>query len=108
MCEFSRVVELREAILNRRFEAKATSEELRALAQRFEVHRIDELEIEYFIIEKHDVDVNEKFDVVLLSEDMARNNYEELKEFDIEILGEDRKVNVGEIASQYLSLCIYM
>ena len=134
MCEFSRVVELREAILNRRFEAKATSEELRALAQRFEVHRIDELEIEYFIIEKHDVlgaytlmvslkskvvkfvidgneenvDVNEKFDVVLLSEDMARNNYEELKEFDIEILGEDRTVNVGEIASQYLSLCIYM
>ena len=134
MCEFSRVVELRDAILNRKFEARATDEELCALAHRFDVHRIDELDIEYFITNKHDIlgaytlmvtlrskvvrfvidaneesiDVDEKFDIVLLSEDMARNNYEELKEFDIEIFSGDRKIDVGEIASQYLSLCVYM
>ena len=63
-----------------------------------------------FIVEgkEESMEINEKFDVVLVTEDMARNNFEELKEFDIEIFNEDKRVDIGEIAAQYLSLCIFM
>ena len=132
--EFSRVIEIKESLLDKTFETRANSEELLALANRFEVHKIDNLDLGYLVTKKSDilgayilvasikskvikfiiegreesVELNEKFDVVLVTEDMARNNYEELKEFDIEIFSEDKRVDVGEIASQYLSLCIFM
>lgn len=132
--EFSRIVEIKEGILGKKFETNANSEELITLANRFEVHRIDNLDLDYLVTEKPDIlgaytllasikskvikfavenkeesiDINEKFDVVLLTEDMAKNNYEELKEFDIEVFREDKRVDVGEIAAQYLSLCIFM
>ena len=63
-----------------------------------------------FVVDGKDesVNIDENFDVVLLTEDMARNNYEQLRDFDIEIFGADRMVDVGEIAAQYLSLCIFM
>lgn len=132
--EFSRIVEIKEGMLNKKFETSANSDELIALANRFEVHRVDDLSLNYLVTEKTDilgaytllasikskvikfaienkeesVDINEKFDVVLLTEDMARNDYEELKEFDIEVFHEGKRVDVGEIAAQYLSLCIFM
>ena len=132
--EFSRIIELNESILDKKFETKANSEELSALAKRFEVFGIKNLKLNYLITEKEDilgaytltasieskvikfiidgneetVDINENFDVVLLTEDMARNNYEELQEMDIEIFNEEKRVDVGEIAAQYLSLCIFM
>ncbi len=132
--EFSRIVEIKEGMLNKKFETSANSDELIALANRFEVHRVDDLSLNYLVTEKTDilgaytllasikskvikfaienkeesVDINEKFDVVLLTEDMARNNYEELKEFDIEVFRDGKRVDVGEIAAQYLSLCIFM
>ena len=132
--EFSRVIEIKETLLDRKFETKANSDELVALAERFDVHKIENLTLDYFVTEKQDIlgaytliasikskvikfivedreesmEINEKFDVVLLNEDMARNNFEELREFDIEVFNEDKRVDVGEIASQYLSLCIFM
>ena len=132
--EFSRVVEIKGSLLDKKFVTRATPEELAALANRFEVYKIDNLDLDYLITEKSDIlgayvlvasikskvikfivegkeesaEINEKFDVVLVTEDMARNNYEELKEFDIEVFDEDKRVDVGEIASQYLSLCIFM
>ena len=132
--EFSRIIELNESILDKKFETKANSEELSALVKRFEVFGIKNLKLNYLITEKEDilgaytltasieskvikfiidgneetVDINENFDVVLLTEDMARNNYEELQEMDIEIFNEEKRVDVGEIAAQYLSLCIFM
>ncbi len=132
--EFSRIIELKGNLLDKKFETKASSEELLALANRFEVYKIDNLDLDYLITEKSDIwgaymlvasikskvvkfivegkaecmEINEQFDVVLVTEDIARNSYEELREFDIEIFNEDRKIDVGEIASQYLSLCIFM
>lgn len=132
--EFSRVIEISESILNKKFEAAADANELAALAKRFDVIKIDDLELTYMVVEKTDIvgaytlvasikanvvkfsvegvdekiDINEKFDVVLLTEDMARNNYEELQNFDIELFDENHRVDVGEIAAQYLSLCIFM
>ena len=134
MNEFSRILEINNKILDKRFVAKAGCEELKGLSERFEISEITTLSMEYFITEHTDImgaymlvckltahvvkfvieeteecmDINEQFDVVLLTEAMARNNYEELKDFDIEIFGEDRKVDIGEIAAQYLSLCIFM
>ena len=132
--EFSRIVEITDHILNVKWKLEATFEELQALAKRFDVIRIDNLYLDYMIISKHDilgayelvasiksrvikyiidgkeesVDVDENFDVVLVTNDMAKNNYDELREYDIEIFNEDKKIDVGEIASQYLSLCIFM
>ena len=134
MIGFSRIVEIKHSILDKKFKTEANADELDALARRFEVSRIDNLNFEYLITEKTDisgayvliasikskvvkyivegneeiVDINEKFDVVLVTKDMARNNYEELREFDIEIFDNDKRLDVGEIASQYLSLCIFM
>ena len=52
--------------------------------------------------------IEDSFDVVLLDDHMARNNYEQLQDFDIEIFDENKRVDVGEIVAQYLSLCIFM
>lgn len=132
--EFSRVIEIKESLLDKKFETHANFEELSALAERFEVYKIENLDLDYLVTEKQDIlgaytlvasikskvikfivegkeesmEINEKFDVVLVTEDMARNNFEELKEFDIEIFNEDKRVDIGEIAAQYLSLCIFM
>ena len=132
--EFSRIIEIKEQILNKKHKLEATYEELQALAKRFDVIRIDNLSLDFMIISKHDIlgaydlvatiksrvikfiideneesiDIDENFDVVLLTNDMAKNNYEELRERDIEIFNEDKRIDVGEIASQYLSLCIFM
>ena len=134
MEEFSRILEINNKILDKRFVEKASCEELKGLSDRFEISEITNLSLEYFITEHscimgaymlecrlishvvkfeiedtdESMDINEQFDVVLLTEEMARNNYEDLKDFDIEIFGEERKVDVGEIAAQYLSLCIFM
>ena len=134
MNEFSRILEINNRILDKRFVVKASYDELKGLSGRFEISEITNLSMEYFITEHTSItgaymlvckltahvvkfviedteecmDINEQFDVVLLTEAMARNNYEELKDFDIEIFGEDRKVDIGEIAAQYLSLCIFM
>ena len=132
--ELSRVIEINENILDKNHVLDASNSELRALAERFELHEIKSLHAEYVITPKQDIDgayllscqikahvvkfliqkteelitINDKFDVVLLTEDMARNNYEQLKDFDIEIFDEDKKVDIGEIIAQYLSLCIFM
>ena len=132
--EFSRVVKLTNAVLDRKFNTAAEKNELEALAKRFDIAKIRAFTLEYIITEKTDspgaydlvatiksdvvkfvvdgkdesVNIDENFDVVLLTEDMARNNYEQLRDFDIEIFGADRMVDVGEIAAQYLSLCIFM
>ena len=55
-----------------------------------------------------DIDINEKFDVVLLDEDMARNNHEQLHNCDIELFENGNIVDIGEIAAQYIALCIFM
>lgn len=132
--EFSRLIEINESILNKKFETKASDDELKNLATRFDVYKIENLVLTYIITEKHNisgaydliasikskvvkflidgkeesVDIEETFDVILLTEDMARNNYEELQNYDIEIFDEEKIVDVGEIAAQYLSLCIFM
>ena len=132
--EFSRVIELSESILDKKFETEASVEEMAALAKRFDVNAIKSFKLNYLITGKEDiigaytlvasiaakvvkflingneetVNINENFDVVLLTEDMARNNYEELQEMDIEIFDDEKRVDVGEIAAQYLSLCIFM
>ena len=106
--EFSRIIELKGSLLDKKFETKASSEELLALANRFEVYKIDNLDLDYLITEKSDIlgaymlvasikskvvkfivegkaecmEINEQFDVVLVTEDIARNSYEELREFD--------------------------
>ena len=132
--EFSRSVELKESNLEKKIKVSATKEELEELAIRLDVQRIDNLQVTYiitdmpsilgaymlvatleskvvkFVIEETEeaIEISDNFDVVLVTEDMARNNYEELREHDIEIINEERKVDIGEIATQYLSLCIYM
>lgn len=133
--EFSRVIEINDSILERKFCQKASEPELKALAIRFDVNSIKNFHIDYIITKKEDIlgaytliasisakvikfiidgnaeeiEINDSFDVVLLTEDMARNNYEQLRDFDIEIFSEnDMKIDVGEIAAQYLSLCIFM
>ncbi len=132
--EFSRVIEINESVLNVKSEISANENELQALAKRFDVFKISNLKLNYIITEKEDilgaymlsasieskvikflvdgkeesVDINENFDVVLLTEDMARNNHEELQDFDIEVFDEEKRIDVGEIAAQYLSLCIFM
>ena len=131
--EFSRVIDLEDAIFNEKLEILAEEEELKALAKRFGVHDINSLKLEYVITQKDDIpgafillcrlfsrvtkfiieetgetsQIDEKFDVVLIDETTAKLNLDLLKDFDIEIL-EDNKFNIAEIAAQYLSLCIYM
>lgn len=132
--EFSRIIELDDSILEKKFELNAEKQELEDLAKRLDVVKILDFKLEYIITNKHDIlggysliasidakvvkflidgkeeviNVKDKFDVVLLTEDMARNNYEQLKDFDIEVFDEEKKIDVGEIASQYLSLCVFM
>ncbi len=132
--EFSRLIELDDSILEKKFESKAEKHELEALAKRLDVFKINDFKLDYIITNKQDIlgaytliasieakivkflvegneestEIKDKFDVILLTEDMARNNYEQLKDFDIEVFDEDKKVDVGEIATQYLSLCVFM
>lgn len=120
--------------MEKKFELSAEKHELENLAERFEVTDIKFLRVNYIIMEKPDIlgayvlvleiksevtkfmiegkeeniSIDDKFDVILLDESMAKNNYEQLKDFDIEIFDEKMQVDVGEIASQYLSLCIFM
>ena len=132
--EFSRNIRIDDSILNKKFEIKATTEECDALAERFKIHKIHNLKATYMVSQKNDIygayllsmhliskvskisiesnsdeiDIDEEMDIVLLDEDAARNNHEQLDEYDIEILEQDMNVDVGEIAAQYLSLCIFM
>ncbi|MDR2666832.1 MAG: hypothetical protein LBB34_01790 [Holosporales bacterium] len=104
------------------------------MAKRFEIEKIKNFEFEYIITKREDiwdayslfgriiatvikftvaekdesVEINEKFDVILLSEDTARNNYEQLQDSDIELFDKNKEIDIGEIAAQYLSLCIFM
>ncbi len=132
--EFSRNIKIDDSILNKKFEIRANSEECEALAKRFNIHRIYKLTATYMVSQKNDIhgayllslhliakvskisvesnsdeiEIDEKIDIVLLDEDSARNNHEQLDEYDIEILDQDMTVDVGEIAAQYLSLCVFM
>ena len=132
--EFSRILEVNESITDKTGVIEANINELKALADRFEVDEIKNLKAEYMITKKSDIEgayifschltasvvkfviekneelfqIDDRFDVVLLDEDMARNNYEQLKDFDIEIFDKNQQVDLGEIVAQYLSLCIFM
>ena len=39
---------------------------------------------------------------------MARNNHEQLHNCDIELFENGNIVDIGEIAAQYIALCIFM
>lgn len=132
--EFSRIIELNDDILEKKLKINANDIELKALSKRFEVYNIKFLDAEYIITPKTDILgayiltlsvhsevtkfmigekeenilINDKFDIILLDESMARNNYEQLKDYDIEIFDNDMRVDIGEIAAQYLSLCVFM
>lgn len=132
--EFSRIIELNDDILEKKLKINANDIELKALSKRFEVYSIKFLNAEYIITPKTDILgayiltlsvhsevtkfmigekeenilINDKFDIILLDESMARNNYEQLKDYDIEIFDNDMRVDIGEIAAQYLSLCVFM
>jgi Cu/Ag efflux pump CusA len=132
--EFQRVVKLCEVTLDVKISTRANLEELAHIAKRFDVEKIKRFEFEYIITKKEDIwdaysmfgrivatvvnfsvagkdesiDIDEKFDVTLLSEDAARNNYEQLQDLDIEVFDKNKEIDVGEIAAQYLSLCIFM
>ena len=109
--EFSRIVVVNSKILNRSFEVFAEKFELERLAERFEVCGIDFFSVRYLISEKSDIpegfvcatniqskvtkfviegsketlEIDENFDVVFLSEKLAKEHEEQLKEYDIEI-----------------------
>lgn len=132
--EFSRVIEINDSIIEKQFKIEATPQELKALSKRFDIENIKFLKSDYIITPKTDIFgayvltqhinsivtkftidgmeenivIDNKFDTVLLNESMARNNYEQLKDFDIEIWDENNQVDIGEIAAQYLSLCVFM
>lgn len=132
--EFSRIIEIKDDILEKKLKIQANESELKALAKRFEVYNIKFLNSDYIITRKPDIlgayiltlnvesnvtkfmigekeeniSINDKFDVILLDESMARNNYDQLKDYDIEIFDKDMQFDIGEIAAQYLSLCIFM
>jgi len=132
--EFSRIIEIKDDILERKFQIEAKDFELKALAKRFEVYNIKFLYSDYIITPKPDIwgayiltlnvksnvtkfmigekeeniSIDDKFDIILLDESMARNNYDQLKDYDIEIFDKNLQFDIGEIAAQYLSLCIFM
>jgi DNA-directed RNA polymerase beta' subunit len=132
--EFSRIVEINEHVLNKKFEILANEEELRKLADRFGLYCIKNLSLKYIITNKtnisktyilaaemkssitkfimedseENIEINEKFDVLLLTKEIQKENEDQLKEFDIEILSDCNSVDIGEIASQYLSLFVFM
>lgn len=132
--EFSRVVVINDGVLNKAFEVFAEKAELSKLAARFDLHKIDYLDLRYIISEKPDIpgaflfsarlksqitkfviqnkeenlEIDENFDVVFLSAELAKENEEQLKDYDIEILNNSNSVDIGEIAAQYLSLCVFM
>ena len=132
--EFSRIIEIKDDILERKFQIEANDFELKALAKRFEVYNIEFLCSDYIITPKPDIlgayiltlnvksnvtkfmigekeeniSIDDKFDIILLDESMARNNYDQLKDYDIEIFDKNLQFDIGEIAAQYLSLCIFM
>ncbi len=132
--EFSRIIKIENSILEKKFQIKADEFELKALAKRFDVYKIKFLHSDYIITHKTDILgayilslsvqssvtkfmigekeenilIDDKFDIILLDESMARNNYDQLKDYDIEIFDQNMQVDVGEIAAQYLSLCIFM
>ena len=131
--EFSRVVKIDDSILNKKLKVYAEEPELKTLANRLNLERVNFLNLEYIIIPKEDIKgafsliaelqsnvtkfiineyeenalIDEKFDVILINEKDLKPNLELLQDFDIELLVEGT-VDIGEIASQYLSLCIYM
>ena len=132
--EFSRIIKIEDNLLEKKFQIKADESELKALAKRFEVYKIKFLHADYIITHKTDIlgayilslsvqsnvtkfmigekeeniSIDDKFDIILLDESMARNNYDQLKDYDIEIFDQNMQVDVGEITAQYLSLCIFM
>lgn len=133
--EFSRKVKIDDKILNTKFEIEANSEELRALAERFALHSLKHLKVSYLISKKDSIDgaflldcqldaevvkfvvegeeeklvLQEDFDVTLIREEDVKPNEEILQEEDIEIIDlKNPWIDVGEIAAQYLSLCVYM
>ena len=131
--EFSRVIKIDDFILNKKLKVCAEEFELKNLANRLNLERVNFLNLEYIITPKEDLKgafsliaelksnvtkfviegreenalIDEKFDIVLLNEKDLKPNLELLQDVDIELLVEGA-IDIGEIASQYLSLCIYM
>lgn len=131
--EFSRIIDIASDVLNKKTEIVANQDELKKLAERFGLHEISDLKLEYIVAPKEDIQealilsgrllanvtkfiinefeeksqIDEKFDVILIEERLVQENLEQIKDCDIEII-DDNIVDIGEIASQYLSLCVYM
>ena len=130
---FSKIVKIEESTINQKMQLSASEQDLKYLAERFDIFRINKLELEYIITLKDDIpnaytlicrlvsnvtkflindfeentEIDEKFDVVLLEEEVAKNHMEQLEDMDIEIINE-QEFDIAEIAAQYLSLCVYM
>lgn len=132
--EFSRVVEVRKNILDKKFEIFASNDDLKGLANRFGIFDIESLTLKYTISDKANIagayllsieitssltksvvagleenmEIEENFDIILLNEKAAKENEKRFKNSDVEILSENNSVDIGEIASQYLSLFVFM
>ena len=132
--EFSRVIKVDDSLLDTKFNIDATESELAKIATRLDLHSIKNMKLEYIITVRPDIpgafnfvchltsdivrfiidgveetcQIDEEFDVVLIEEQSLKDSVEILKNDDVEILDADGMVDIGEIASQYLSLFVYM
>lgn len=133
--EFSRIVEIDDSVLNKKLYAKADDFERADLAKRFLLHSVNFMEIEYVISDSNIVKgayglvcilraevikfatadteekrvLDESFCLTLVDEESLKRNETVLKGEDIEIIDiKCPKIDIGEIAAQYLSLYVYM
>lgn len=133
--EFSRIVEIDDSILSKKLYAKANDFERADLAERFSLHSVNFMEIEYVVLNSNivkgayslvcklraevikftmaDTDekevLDESFCLTLIDEENLKRNETVLRGDDIEIIDIKRpKIDIGEIAAQYLSLYVYM
>lgn len=131
--EFSKIITVDESVIGKYFEIEASYEELSATAQRFGFYGIESLCIKYIIVPHNIIDdayflsaeirsrvirfaikdnkeindVNEKFEIVILNKTPSKVLLNSLENMDVEIIS-NGLLDIGEIAAQYLSLCIYM
>lgn len=125
--EFSRIVTIADVVAKGSFDISATKEELEALNERMGFESIDQLEfkgsievvpnspdyllkgtftsivhVEYENNEKEQLDLSEEIEVLLLNE--LPEDDQDL-DCDFELI-ENGTVDIGELASQYLSLIV--
>ena len=132
--EFSREIEIDSSILDKKHQVSASKHELENLSLRFSIEKILNLDIDYMITKRDDLencytlicslkskvvkffikdneeiaDINEKFDIVLLDKSYETKSLDFLAEEDIEFISENNTIDVGEICAQYLSLFVFM